>query len=370
MTVIPIKKTERTRGFYDDVRGDDHAPALSADQITFSAPHMVEASDQIISAKINLLRRPDEDWIDFPWPELARLCGVGTLPGAMKPRDIWMIVGFSGNGKTLVVTSMIEWWASVGVKVYAMPLENAPDDFRLYMACQKVGLDPGIVNSGGLRWMAKEDRERWEALIDAELDRQLFDPVLREMLKVKGVDAITPARLKMAAEEASDWGAKVCIVDHMDQMEVAAGQTAVSQSQLIGQTMKTLAKRHELCWLATSQLNNEAVRGGRDFLAQFGPAQPHHILNGSHKRNIATGIINIHRKIRARRDGETAKDFAKAIRASQRGDAPVMDALEPGTMAMTLMKGRNNGGKETHRIFLGVEHGRIRSLYDRNPRDP
>jgi hypothetical protein len=247
-----------------------------------------------------------------------------------------------------------------------MPLENNPDEFRLYMACQRIGLNPGIVMSGGLRDMLPDVRAEWEKKIEAELDFTLFDHKYRDNLKVKGVPSITLRRLQLASEEAADWGARVLVVDHIDQIDVASGANATAESIRIHQAAKEWAPRYGLAYLFTSQMNNEAVRGGRDFLAQYGPALPHHVYLGAHKRMIATGMINLHRKLRPMRAHEDAKSYAAALAASRRGDAEPMEALEPGVMAMTLMKGRNNGEKEGQRCFLAVEKGKIQSIAERD----
>jgi hypothetical protein len=125
-----------------------------AQERVFTEDHDVETTDQVSSALDNLYR-PDSDWVTWPWPDLTTLCG------RMKPRDVWFVCAFSGNGKTLFVSSAVQAWIAQRTKVYVLPLENAADDFRLYLACQNVGIDPGIVNGGEMVDMAPEIRQHW-----------------------------------------------------------------------------------------------------------------------------------------------------------------------------------------------------------------
>lgn len=325
----------------------------------FDQDHNDETRAQIIGAT-DALFRDDDEWVSWPWPD------VTALLGRMKPRDVWFACGFSGNGKTLFVTSAVQEWIKQQVKVYVLPLETAADDFRLYLACQNVGIDPGVINSGRLLDMGTEQRAYWERKVGAELERQLDDPAVRPFLKVKGVDSITLARLTLAAEEAADWNARVVIVDHIDHIKDGDGTNAFAESTRVNLGAKELAKRFNLIFLFTSQMNNEAIRGGRDRLAQYGPPMPHHVYMGGHKRMIATGMIGLHRRLRDQQSDESLESYHAALKKSRDGDAPPLDALEPGVMALTAMKLRNDGSREGQRAFLSVHHGRITDLPERD----
>lgn len=325
----------------------------------FDQDHDAETTTQVNAAVTNL-GRPDDDWLEWPWPELTGLCG------RMAPRDVWFVNAFSGNGKTLFVTSAIAAWLVTFTKVYVMPLETTAEDFRTYLACQAIGVDPGIVNGGGMLDLSVTTRLDWEKRLRAELNRQEFDRGLKEHLKVKGVEEINLARLMLAAEEAYEWGAKVLVVDHIDHIEGGDGKDLYTESTRVNKAAKRLAKKYDLTFLFTSQMNNEAVRGGRDRLAQFGPPMPHHVFMGAHKRMIATGMLGLHRKLRDPHEHETPDEYLAALKKSRDGTAPPMDALAPNIMAVTLMKSRNFGAREGNRAFLAVEHGRVTHLSERD----
>ena len=327
----------------------------------FTADHEKETFDQTRSAIANL-KRDDADWIPWPWPDLTALCG------RMKPRDIWFVCGFSGNGKTLFVSSAIQGWIEERVKVYVMPLETSADDFRLYLACQKVGIDPGLVNGGGMMDMDAPLRAHWERVIEAEIDRQTTDPAMRRYVKIKGVNAVNLARLTMAAKEAADWGASILVVDHIDHIEADGKKGGhLAESMAVVKGAHDLAKKFNLTFVFTSQMNNEAIKGGNGSrLAQYGPPQPTHVYMGSHKRQIATGMIGLHRRIRDRHPDESEKEFTDAIKQSRDGSAPPMDALQPGVMAVTAMKLRHAGQREGQRCYLAVAYGRVEHLPERD----
>ena len=333
--------------------------AIAFPEDDFNQDHEVEASNQVIAAKDHLLR-PDDEWLDWPWPDLNALCG------RMAPRDVWFVCAFSGNGKTLFVSSAILHWVSQFRKVYVMPLETTADAFRTHLACQVVGLDPGIVHGGGLLDLAPLVRRDWEQKIQAELDRQVGDRGFREHLKVKGVEEINLTRLELAAEEAADWGASILIVDHIDHIEGGDGSSLHAESVRVNKGAKRLAKKYHLTFLFTSQMNNESVKGGRDRLAQYGPPMPHHVFMGGFKRFVATGMIGLHRRLRDRLDGETVKEYQEALKASRVGDVPPMRALQPNVMAVTAMKLRNFGAREGERCYLGVEHGKVIHLPEKD----
>lgn len=325
----------------------------------FGQDHAVETTNQVARAG-DALYRPDTDWVEWPWPDLT------TLAGRMKPRDIWFICGFSGNGKTLFVSSAVQEWIAQQVKVYVLPLETAADDFRLYLACQSAGIDPGIVNRGGMLDMPTDLRRHWEKKIKAELDRQALDHAVHDYLRVKGVPSINLARLKLAAAEARDWGAKILVVDHIDRIKGGNGTNLHAESVAVNDGAKDLAMEYNLIFLFTSQMNNESVKGSRDRLAQFGPPMPHHVFMGGHKRHIATGMLSLHRRLRDPLPLETTEEYHAAVKRARDGDGKAMDVLAPNVMAVSAMKLRNDGGQETGRAFLGVQHGRLHHLPEKD----
>jgi hypothetical protein len=281
----------------------------------------------------------------------------------MAPGDVWFVCAFSGNGKTTYLSSVIDGWYEQGRKVYVLPLETRPQVFRTYWACQRLGIHPGDVLSGALAQHSHghEIRKR----IRDELHRQVEAP-MRDRVRVSSASAINVARLTHAVEEARDWGADVVIVDHIDHIAGGDGSNLHAESYRVNHAALELAQREEIILLCASQLNNEMLRNSRDRLAQYGPPQPHHVFMGGHKRQIATGMIGLHRKLRDRRHDEDAKQYKIAMHDARNGDAEPTTMLEPATMAVTAMKLRNFGQRENQRVFLGVDQGRVISIPERD----
>jgi hypothetical protein len=157
----------------------------------------------------------------------------------------------------------------------------------------------------------------------------------------------------------------VLIVDHIDHIKGGDGSNLHAESVRVNKAAKAREAIQPAC-LFTSQMNNDAMKGGRDRLAQFGPPMPHHVFMGGHKRFVSTGMIGLHRKLRDRHPTETEKEYQAALKKSRDGDLPVMDALAPNVMAVTYMKARNAGQREGHRAFLTVKHGVVSHLAERD----
>jgi hypothetical protein len=315
----------------------------------------VEATDQVCDA-LDVVDRPAEAFLRWPFRELD------ALTGGMAPGDVWYACAFSGNGKTTFLSSAIDLWFEQGKKVYVLPLETRPKVFRTYWACQRLGIHPGEVLSGAItRWA---DHTEVRKRIRDELHRQVEHPMI-DRVRVKSVPAINVARLSYAVAEASEWGADVVIVDHIDHIAGGDGSSLYTESVKVNRAAEGLAQDHEIALLCASQLNNDMLRGSRDRLAQFGPPMPHHVFMGGHKRQVCTGMIGLHRKLREKRDGEDAKAYKAAIQEARTGDDP-MGMLEPNVMGVTAMKLRNYGARENQRVHLGVEHGRAHSIAERD----
>lgn len=331
-------------------RRDEANHSEDSEEREFFQDHTVEVSNQVESA-IDELYRPDSDWVEWPFPDLT------ALVGRNKPGDVVFINGFSGNGKTLFVTSSIKGWTAQGIKTYVLPLETRAHAFRKYMACQEIGLNPGILDSGRFLDMEPAIRSQWEKRLEAELRRQVLDDAVRGTLKIKGVSEINLARLYMAAEEAAGWEAKILVVDHIDHIAGGDGTNLHAESVRVNKAAKNIAEDYGLVVVFTSQMNNGSLAGRRDRLAQFGPPMPQDVFMGGHKRFVATTMIGLHRRLRDRGPYESQKDYLTALKRSRDGLAPAMDALAPRIMAVSVMKSRTSGENETLRAFLGVEHG-------------
>lgn len=311
---------------------------------------LVLASDQVIDAQIALDRHPDT-FLRWPYPELD------AMTGPMAPGNVWFICAASGGGKTTFVASIIDLWRIAGKKVYVMPLETRPKEFRTYLACMAAGVHPGDALSGNLRLLP--DGEAKRLLLKSELEMQLKSPYIDRVM-ISGQRAIDLNGLTAGLKEAKAFGADVVIVDHIDHIEGGNGSNLYGEAKRVNDAALRMAQDNDMLLLFTSQLNQGASKG--DYLTKYLPPKTDHIAFGSLKQRNATGMIGLFRPLRQRRAGESEKEYAAVMKVIRSGTGTITDALEPNTMGVSAMKLRNYGSREGAKVFLGVHGGRVTPL--------
>lgn len=331
--------------FYDD------AERLSAVEEALVDP-LVETSDQIVGALLDLQRHPSE-YLRWPWPALD------FMTGGLAKGDVWYVVAFSGNGKTTFLSSAVNRWLDAGKSVYVLPLETRPKRFRTYLACQRLGIRPGDALSGELR--SRNDPSL--PVLEQTLKDQMLKPTC-DLLRVKSVPEITLRTFEKACVEAADFGADVMIVDHIDHIGAGDGTNLYAESMKVNKAALNLAQDHGLTLLLASQLNTEAVKGN-DHLAKFAPPREQHVKYGAHKREVATGMIGLYRPLRAPVNGESAEDYKNALRQARNGELEPKHVLQPNTMGVVYMKDRNYGS-DGRKTTLAVQNGRVEDREERS----
>lgn len=322
---------------------------------------MQEAHEQVKGVYDDLAREP-EDFLRWPWADLD------AMTGGLADGTVWFVCAFSGAGKTTFVTSAVNAWLDQGRRVYVLPLETQPKDFRLTLACQRIGLHPGDVTSGALarRLKSADPAER----LAAESAREEIAEVVADMasgtigprLRIpKGVDFIDTRKLEWAVVEAAGMGADVLIADHIDHIgDGGTGGSLYEESVRVNKKALALAQKHNVALLLTSQCNNE-IAGGHDRLARYQPPRETHVLMGGHKRQVATGMIGLFRRIRPRASHETEEDYKALLERVRKGQAQAVEVLDPTVMGVVQMKDRNYG-RDGRWCFLSYEHGRVGDL--------
>jgi len=279
----------------------------------------------------------------------------------MAPGNVWFVCAASGGGKTTFVASVIDLWRLAGKKVYVMPLETRPHEFRTYLACMSAGIHPGDALSGNLRSLP--DGEAKRAVLKSELMSQTHEPYVDRVM-LSSQRAINLAGLTNGLKEAKSFGADVVIVDHIDHIAGGNGSNLYAEAQAVNNGAMVMAQDNDLLLIFTSQLNMSASKG--DYLAKYLPPRTEHVAFGTLKQRNATGMIGLFRPLRGRRPDETDDDFVKALRAARSGTGDVTDALEPNTMGVVYMKARNYGVREGKKIYLEVRHGRVYSMDEKD----
>lgn len=314
----------------------------------------IVASDQVADAMSALDRHPDT-FVRWPFQELD------ALTGPMAPGNVWFVCASSGGGKTTFVASVIDLWRIAGKRVYVMPLETRPREFRTYLACMAAGVHPGDALSGELRCMP--DGEAKRAVLKSELLTQSKAPYV-ERVMVSGQRAIDIAGLTKGLQEAKAFGADVVIVDHIDHIAGGDGSNLYGEAKAVNDGALRMAQDNDLLLLFTSQLNMASSKG--DYLSKYLPPKDEHVAFGSLKRRNATGMIGLFRPLRKRRPDEPEEDYLRTLRAARAGTGNISDALEPNTMGVSAMKLRNYGAREGAKTYLTVSHGRVFSMDEKD----
>lgn len=300
------------------------------------------AQEQAADARIDV-DRDLEEYAHFPFTALDEL--VGPIP----PGDVGFVCGFSGQGKTTLISSMVQRIVDAGKCAYVVPLESEPKVFRTQLACKVLKLHAGKVLTGiykrdlpAAQW--KELRERiHEAIksqsVGAMVERLFVSPTRR-------MDVRT---LEQNARHAAEVGADFFIIDHIDHIAGGEGRNPHAESTKVVDRVLDVTQEYGLVTVCTSQLNNEAVKA--DPLGQYQCPRPHHVYMGGKKRQNAAWMLGIFRPLKL--SGVDRDEMA----AARSGAMEPWKLLEPNCMAAALMKSRHFGEREGHRTYLAVNEG-------------
>lgn len=291
--------------------------------------------------------RPASDFLHFPWPSLDGLVG-GIAPG-----DIWIGGAFSGHGKTTFAMSAVDAWFEQGKRIYYLGLESQPSVLRTQWACMRLGISAGDVLSGKLATTDPGWPFTRKRLVD-EIQRQTIDDRSAKFYfsPVKFVDA---GKLRCAYDEAEELQSDIVVIDHMDHLTGDGGlyEASVQMTKVMLDAGQKTGRRT----FALTQFNNEAVKTNR--LALHLPPSPSAVYMGGHKRMVATGMLAFYKPFKLDITKDEMARFA-------RGELEPQDVIERGVMAALLQKHRLYGEREGKRALLGVTHGKVHELEERD----
>lgn len=323
----------------------DCAPEDPAASLVIQHPRLA-AFDHASDAR-RALNAPESAFLHFPWPSLDAV--VGGMPAG----DLWYVGAFSGHGKTTFLTSLVLDWVDQGVGVYYMGLESRPHILQTHFACKRLGYDAGDLLSGAYHAWTNADAVREE--VKAQILHDASEGASKGLLlsSAKYVDEFT---LRAEAVMAKECKARVFVVDHVDHIQ-ADGNNLYEASVAANRALLDIAHEHGFLVLAATQFNLSAVRGARSLL-HVAPREDY-VKMGNHKREVASGMLGLYRPFQI---VGLDKDKVKGYNA---GTVEASEVLEPNTMAVSVLKHRLYGTREGKRVFLGVEHGRVREMPER-----
>lgn len=327
---------------------DVERPLTLDEEFELQARQDQERVDQLTEAILDL-ERPSDSYIRWPW------AAVDAMTSGMSRGDVWYTCAFSGVGKTTFVASATNRWLDQGRVVCVLPLETQPKRFRTILACQRTGISPGDAFSGLLR---ERNDGRLKVLTDA-----LHAQYHTASLHVSSVREINLATFHKACSHAKRVKADVLIVDHVDHIAAGDGSNLYAESVKVNRKALNLAQDMGLLLVLCSQLNTDALRN-QDHLAKFQPPREQFVKFGTHKREIATGMLGLYRPVRGRKADEDPATFKELMRKAKVGEIEPHHALMPHTMGVVLMKDRNYGA-DGRRTLLSVYSGRVEDREER-----
>lgn len=299
--------------------------------------------EQVGTAEAMLYDGP-ESWLHLPWSTLD------ALVGGIGEGNVWFVGGFSGHGKTTFLMDLTAKLIATDRTVYYLGTETAANELRTRLACQRVGVYAGHVLSGASRSWHNWDEVRAALVADIRGQLTLGD---RDKFLVCPSQRINAAGLRGAFQNAAVAGADLVIIDHIDHVSHGGMKAGFEDARALSGLVLDEAQRTSLRVIAATQFNNESLRGDR--LGPHHPPQPHHVFMGSHKRQIAWGMLGVYRPLRA----DLTPDDLKKARA---GVLQPDQYLEPDTMAVSIMKHRHYGSHEGRHVKLRFDHGRLSDI--------
>lgn len=318
------------------------------------APQAVAAGQ--VEDAMRELDLPPDAYLHLPYRDADRV--MEGLP----PGRVAFVAAFSGGGKTAFITSSIIRWVERGLRVYCLPLESEPNEFRTHLACKQLDYHAGLVLSGSYK--KSMPAEVWAEMRAnlRETMRKQTQGEMGERLYVSPVSAINERELIQAAEHAAELGSDILVIDHIDQVAGGDGVNLHAESVKVVNTTLELAKKYKLHIVATSQLNNEMLKGDR--LGTYQPPQPQHVYMGGKKRHVAAWFLGLYRPLRL--DGARDPEWPNQLKRARAGEIEPNEVLEPNCMGVVVMKHRLMGEREGQRFFLRVQHGRVTDMEDRD----
>lgn len=314
---------------------------------------LTAAQEQVLDA-VESLERPASVFLKMPWASLD-----DEFVGGVAPGKLWYWLLASNNGKTLLVRSFTELKMTMGERVFLVSTETSPEDFRLALACNALGIYPGDLLTGKyLEWDNAEQVKRDVKRVMAEkglLDRRC------DLLQfpTKG-GALTPGSLWAAAHEAADQGADWFIVDHIDYLADIPGKTELQVSNLVNAALDEIRKRYPFRIIATSQMNQTPFAKFGRMTLLTAPMEDWVKYGGVKKQN-ADGFLGGYRPVQSPAPDD---DTMKSYKAGNLGISAVAMA---NAMRLKIVKHRDYGERVGNTISLEVHKGHLRefSAFDR-----
>jgi replicative DNA helicase len=273
-----------------------------------------------------------------PWDALHELIGP------LWPEAFWVVAAATGNGKSTLLMQLVDAWASEGVAVWMLPLEQSPHVMRLYWAALARRLDPQRVLENDWAHLPSGA----EAAVREHLAWQAADTGGARLLRFSDAPRVGEREIQEQYAQAFQFGAQVVVIDHLHRLDLSGANPHAMLVRLC-QCLKELAKAYAIPCVVAAQLHRDKEG---DLLAPFLPPKPTAIQGGEVIRQEADVAIGLYRPLL---DTFTAEN-ARAVRM---GQSKIRPFLEPNTVGVHVLKHRVRGAALGEVLKLRYEHGRI-----------
>jgi KaiC/GvpD/RAD55 family RecA-like ATPase len=312
-----------------------------------------EAAEQFDEARRELWSAPDV-LVRFPYES------VHAMAGNLAPGMLAFVTANTGHGKTTFLLDVLDRWAERSVRVYYLGTEQEPNELIRKWAALRADVHAGVVI--GKEWDEHLQGAAWRERVEREVTE--IETRFGEQVHFCPNKFIDQARIVEAARAAEAIGAHVLVIDHIDRVDVGAGENEYTAQKRLVRRLKELARDHGLVLLVASQLNREGRKADR--LGAYRAPQLHQMQGGATKEQEADVVLGLWRPLRQQRSGETSDEYKRVVAAAQAGNGAVSEVTEPNTMAVVLLKHRTHGEREGQRCKLSVHHGRLADIPERD----
>lgn len=273
----------------------------------------------------------------WAWPDLA------NLVGPMLPGDLWVVGALTGNGKTAIMLSQMQFLAEHKMSTLYLPLELDPAHLRRLWAAWHLGLEWSHVA-----------RNEWDRLPEGSQDalaETLHELAANPYVHFPEDRRPTLARVSQWVDRAvSEAGARVVIVDHFHRLDFGpAGANYRVQVTDTARALKDLARQHQVAILIAAQLNTDASP-----LDRHSPPLLRRLKESSGISEESDGVLMLSRQLN-RTVGPSD------VHLLNQGQANIRDMETPNVMVVTCRKHRLDDRARDARVRLYVRNGHVES---------
>ena len=330
-----IHGAEQRSGVVRTPRAGANSPVEATTPAT-PALTLAEARSGALAGARAVLARDPRHGVEWWLPSIRKLMGP-MLPGEMHT-----LGALSGNGKTSVVMSQLQYLRMQRVPTLYVPLEIDPALALLREAAWMLGLDVTKVLRGEWWNLPEGSKEA----IDTQAEELANDPCV-SYVPDKVVNGT--GLLAWMAQAKAEMGARVAIADHVHRMSPGgkASDTRINLNGMIVQLANGF-RELDMVGILTAQLNRKENEG----LDRYKPPTMERIKETS---AIAEESWTVSMVSRALIHSVSQADFT----ALKLGKIDARELAAPNVMVWTCRKHRLDDGALDRSVRLAVRNGRV-----------